>query len=168
MSDIIQEKLIEKQPIPVSIEGTKKILFQMENCICKIYLEDGQKGTGFFCKILFNNDLLPVLITNNHVLNEKDIENNKIIQLNINDEVKEIEIDNSRKRYTNSDENIDITIIKIKPNKDKIYNFQGIFGKYSSLSEIKGLENWNVSNGNNFSYMFYECSLLSDIKALQN
>ena len=79
MSDIIQEKLIEKQPIPVSIEGTKKILFQMENCICKIYLEDGQKGTGFFCKILFNNDLLPVLITNNHVLNEKDIENNKII-----------------------------------------------------------------------------------------
>jgi len=80
-----------------------------------------KKELDFFCKILFNNDLLPVLITNNHVLNEKDIENNKIIQLNINDEVKEIEIDNSRKRYTNSDENIDITIIKIKPNKDKIY-----------------------------------------------
>jgi len=28
MSDIIQEKLIEKQPIPVSIEGTKKYYFK--------------------------------------------------------------------------------------------------------------------------------------------
>ena len=90
MPDIQQEKLIEDQPIPVSIEGTKKILFQMENCICKIYLEDGKKGTGFFCKMPIFNNLLPVLITNNHVLNEKDIENNKIIQLSINNEVKEI------------------------------------------------------------------------------
>jgi len=95
MSEIQQEKLIEDH-FPVSIEGTKKILFQMENCICKIYLEDGKKGTGFFCKIPFLNNLLPVLITNNHVLNEKEIENNKIIQLSINNEVKEIEVDNSR------------------------------------------------------------------------
>ena len=95
----------------------------MENCICKIYLEDGKKGTGFFCKIPFLNNLLPVLITNNHVLNEKDIENNKIIQLSINNEVKEIEVDNSRKKYTNPDKNIDITIIEIKPNKDGILNY---------------------------------------------
>ena len=128
MSDIRQEQLIEDQPIPVSIEGTKKILFQMENCICKIYLDDGKKGTGFFCKIPFNNDLLPVLITNNHLLNENDIDNNKTIKLSINNEVKEIEIDNSRKRYSNSDKNIDITIIEIKPNKDGI-------DKYLELDE---------------------------------
>ena len=114
MSDIKQEKLIKEQPIPVSIENTKKILFQMENCICKIYLKNGEIGTGFFCKIPFNNNLLPVLITNNHVLNKDDIDNNKIIKLMINNEVKEIEIDNIRKRYTNSDEKIDITIIEIK------------------------------------------------------
>ena len=38
----------------------------------------------------------------------------------------------------------------------------------SSLSDIKGLENWNVSNGNKFNYMFYGCSSLSEIKALEN
>ena len=101
MSDIKQERLIKEQPIPVSIENTKKILFQMENCICKIYLKNGGIGTGFFCNIPFNNNLLPVLITNNHVLNENDIDNNKIIKLMINNKVKKIEIDNLRKRYTN-------------------------------------------------------------------
>ena len=51
-SNIINETLIENQPIPVDIEGTKFILSQMENCICKIYQKD-RKGTGFFCKIPF-------------------------------------------------------------------------------------------------------------------
>ena len=78
MSDIIEESLIEEQPIPVSLEGTKKILYQMENCICKIYCENDKIGTGFFTKIKFKNNLLPVLITNYHILKEKDIENNKI------------------------------------------------------------------------------------------
>ena len=123
MSDIIQERLIKEQPIPVSIEGTKRILFQMENCICKIYLDNGEIGTGFLCKIPFNNNLLPVLITNNHVLNENDIDNNKIIKLMINNKAKKIEIDNSRKKYTNNDKNIDLTIIEIKPIKDGINNY---------------------------------------------
>ena len=54
----------------------------MEKCICKIY-QNGKKGTGFFCKIPFpdKNNLLNVLITNNHILSQKDIEDNKIIKL---------------------------------------------------------------------------------------
>ena len=123
MSDIIQEKLIKDQPIPVSLAGMKKILFQMENCICKIYLKNGKIGTGFFCKIPFNNNLLTVLFTNNHILNENDIKVNSIIKLSINNEVKKIEIDNLRKKYTNPDENIDVTIIEIRPNEDGIYNY---------------------------------------------
>jgi len=123
MSDFKQSKLIKEQPIPVSIEGTKRILFQMENCICKIFLNNGEMGAGFLCKIPFNANFLPVLITNNHVLNENDIDNNKIIKLMINNKVKKIEIDNSRKKYTNSDKNIDLTIIEIKPKKDGINNY---------------------------------------------
>ena len=123
MSDINQEKLIKEQPIPVSVKNEKTILFQIENCICKIYMNNGEIGTGFFCKIPFNNNLLPALITNNHVLNEKDIENDEIIKLSIYNEAKEIKIDNLRKKYTNSDKNIDITIIEIRPNKDGIYNY---------------------------------------------
>ena len=37
----------------------------------------------------------------------------------------------------------------------------------TSLSNIKGLENWNASNVKNFSSMFCGCSSLTDIKALQ-
>ena len=85
MSDSIirREILIQDQPIPVSIQGMKTILFQLENCICQIYQKTGGKGTGFFCKILFKNKLLPVLITNNHILNEEDIKDNEIIELTI-------------------------------------------------------------------------------------
>ena len=131
-SNIIKEGLIENQPSPVDIAGTKKILFQMEKCICKIY-QNNKKGTGFFCKIPFpdKNNLLNVLITNNHILSQKDIEDNKIIKIIMySDEEKkniekEIKIDESRKRYTyiNDAEGIDFTIIEIKPNKDKISNY---------------------------------------------
>ena len=42
-----------------------------------------------------------------------------------------------------------------------------LFSFCKSLSDIKPLENWNVSNGNNFSFMFAECPKLSDIKPLE-
>ena len=119
MSIIEEESLIKDYPIPISIDSTKQILSQMENCICKIIINNDSRGTGFFCKIPFNgnNGLLPVLITNYHILNEND----KIINLTINNKEKIIKLDNSRKKYINVDNNI--SIIEIKPNKDKIYNY---------------------------------------------
>ena len=126
MDDFIQEKYIEKSPNPITIEGTENILYQMKNSICKIINNDGNKGTGFFCRIPYNNKLLPVLVTNNHVLNENHIENNKKLEITLNDgkKVKIIELDNSRIRYTN--EELDFTFIEIKSNKDKIDNFLDI------------------------------------------
>ena len=40
--------------------------------------------------------------------------------------------------------------------------------RYSSLSDIKGLDNTNVSNGNNFSCMLDGSSSLLNIKGIQN
>ena len=59
----------------------------MKNYICKIFLPNGTKATGFFCKISFpdKNRLLTVLMTNNHVINE-DYQKN--IHLLINNEKK--------------------------------------------------------------------------------
>jgi len=68
MSNIKQETLFEKQPIPVSIEGTKKILSQMENCTCIIFPKNDKKGTGFVCKIPFLGNYLPVLFINNQCI----------------------------------------------------------------------------------------------------
>ena len=85
MVDNIEETLIEDQPTPIDIDGTKLILSQMENCICKIVKDNGEKGKGFLCTIPFLNEknLLNVLITNNHVLNDNDIKNDKIIKFKI-------------------------------------------------------------------------------------
>ena len=92
----------------------------MNKCVCKIYSKD--EGTGFFTKIPFNNILLPVLITNNHVLSQNDIKNDCTIKLSLNYDKKKkrIKIEEDRKTYTN--EELDITIIEIKENKDNINN----------------------------------------------
>ena len=47
----------------------------MEKSIVKIKCLEGGFSSGFFCQIPFPNEfnLLPVLITNNHVLNHNDI-----------------------------------------------------------------------------------------------
>ena len=63
MEEIELEVEIENSPIPISIKKAEKILFQMKNCVCKIYTNEGKKGTGFFCKIPFpdESNLLCVL-----------------------------------------------------------------------------------------------------------
>ncbi len=55
MSDINikKEVLIQDKPIPVLIEGLKKILFQLENWICQIYNKNGGKGKIFLLKYYF-------------------------------------------------------------------------------------------------------------------
>ena len=119
MSDINKEKLLESYPIPITIDSTKKILKQMENCIFKINNSNG-KGTGFFCYITNNNQSLPVIITTNHLINEKIIKEKKDIRVKFydnKDEIK-IKIDNNRKIYTS--EEYDTTIIEIKPERDKV------------------------------------------------
>ena len=115
-----KEKFIKASPESVTYEGTEKILKQMNKCVCLIYSKG--EGTGFFTKIPFNYILLPVLITNNHVLSQNDIKNDCTIKLSLNYDKKKkrIKIEEDRKTYTN--EELDITIIEIKENKDNINN----------------------------------------------
>ena len=101
-----KESLLNGYQNVISYECTKKIIEQMERDICKINIGMNQ-GTGFFTKIPFPNEnkMLPVLITNNHVINN-DILNkdNMNIELDIKKEEKAKEI-----------------ILKIDPNTT-IYN----------------------------------------------
>ena len=115
---------INIQNIPTEHEN-KIILSQLEKCVCKIEKLDGIKATGFLCKIPYPNqyNLLPVLITNNHILNKDDIKINKTIKIIFENDkiVKYIKIIESRKTYTNKD--IDITVIEIKPDLDGLKYF---------------------------------------------
>ena len=114
--------------VSINIEQSKIILSQLEKKVCKIYEIGGGKGSGFFCKIPYPDQfhLLPVLITNRHVLDQKDLEKHKNIKLSFNDdkENRNLIIDKNRKIYSCKD--IDVTIIEIKPDLDKIYDFLDI------------------------------------------
>ena len=72
MVDTTKEKYMGALPDPVSLKVTLKIIEQMNNSICIIYNEN-RKGTGFFAKIPYESNLLPVLITSNQVINIDDI-----------------------------------------------------------------------------------------------
>ena len=120
MVDNIKEKNNELYPEPVTLKATEKIIEQMNNAICRIY-NNNRNGFGFFVKIPYKKNILPVLITSNHVINIDDILNKSIISIYINNDKKRktIKLDNNRKIYLNEKSNI--TIIEIKE-EDKLNN----------------------------------------------
>lgn len=54
MEEIEKEKALDNYPTPVSIEGTIKILNQLQSCICTIENKNGN-GTGFF--VIFHMEI---------------------------------------------------------------------------------------------------------------
>ena len=117
----INEKLINDNRIIIPFDCTKKILEQMKKCICKITI-DKEKGTGFFCKIPFpdKNNMIPVFITNNHVINKLD--EKIVIYIEEECEERKILINNDRMIYMSNDKKYDITIVEIKE-EDNIKNY---------------------------------------------
>ena len=115
IDDYVPEKYLNDHSKSMDLESLEIIGKQMKNSICKIYCKDGSCGTGFFCNIAYDNwNSIKALLTNNHVLNEIDIAPGKSINFTLNNDKIEIkiDIDQSRKTYTN--QKFDITIIEIK------------------------------------------------------
>ena len=113
--DYIKQKELSNQPKFISIENQKLLLDIMKTHVCKIYCKDGSYGTGFFCLIPIGwGNYLPVLMTNNQILNINDIQPGKTIKFTLDNDKKkyEILIDNIRKTYINQFYNV--TIIEIK------------------------------------------------------
>ena len=142
----INEADIKDAIDPISFESTGIIFEQMKSSVCKIHL--GKiNGTGFFTKIPYKNQFLPVLITNHHVLGENDILPGKIITISLkNGEImKNIKIDSKRKRYIN--EILDITIIELLE-KDNINNFLPL--NKHIIDRINFSQDDNSINSSNF------------------
>ena len=117
------ENSITGCPRVVPYECSKTIIEQMEKNICKITVGDEQ-GTGFFCEIPFPNkdNMLKVLITNNHVINDSILKKpDAVIPLDIEEEANTKYLNlNNRIKYTS--EKYDTTIIELKEN-DEIKNY---------------------------------------------
>ena len=146
MAEIKKEKYIESLSEPVTLKATEKIIDQMNNSICRIF-NNKRNGTGFFVKIPYKNDILPVLITNNQVINKDDILNNITIPIYLNNDkkIKNIKLDNNRKKYIN--EKYDITIIEIKENEDKLNSkYLELDDKIINYFKINKIEKLNYLN----------------------
>lgn len=82
MNQYIEQKDIESVP-KISINSLSIILEQMENSVCRINNNDKCQGTGFFCIIRIYYNLIPVLMTNSHVLDKNDILPGKKINIHL-------------------------------------------------------------------------------------
>ena len=154
MAESIEDKYVRAFPEPVALKATEKIINQMNDGICRIY-NNNRNSTGFFVKIPYKTNKLPVLITNSHVINKYDILNKNIISIYINNDksLKKIKLDNNRKIYTN--EKYDSTIIEIKENSDKLNN------KYLELDdEMINYSKLNIKEDLNYlNYIYHNYSI---------
>ena len=117
-----KEKKIKNSTDPVSISCTEKILNQMRHSICKIKIQ-GANATGFFCRTQFEqNENIDFLMTNYHVIDGKYCEENKEINLLLNDDTEALVIDLTIKRRMYFNKDFDIALIELKE-IDKVENF---------------------------------------------
>ena len=122
--DIREECIIKGHGRPIKKDEIFD-LFKMEKSICKISFENVKgeecQGSGFFCEIDKNFPIKYALFTNNHVLNELNIEIGKTIHFeyleksfynsSYNIVKKEIKITDKRKVFTNK--KLDYTCIEL-------------------------------------------------------
>ena len=135
------KKKIESSIDPVNIEGTTKILAQLMNCICKIQIK-GTYATGFFCKFSYKKQTIKVFMTDYNALNEKNMKENKKLNLSLNDEkeTKTIDLSIERKTYFNKEydtielkdedkikDYLELDDNLFQDNSEKIYKNQSIY-----------------------------------------
>ena len=110
--EIIKEGIIPKAKPIQPLDQTELKL--KEKCFCKII--GNLFGTGFFCKITYEDQLIPVLITNYHVIDDNYIQENDKLKIYSNDDYKMIKL-KDRKIYSSDENKYDIMIIKLKDMK---------------------------------------------------
>ena len=117
--NIIQEKKLLDYPHPITDKVKQVMNIQMKNCVCKI-ITNSSCGTGFFGLIQFpDQKFIRALFTCYHNLETKDkskIEQSFQYSIGINEQLKEMKINDSRFVYINS--KLDIVIIEILESDD--------------------------------------------------
>jgi hypothetical protein len=76
--------LIKKDNLDESDKIDKEILMGLKTHIWKIHNKSGSQDNGFFCLIKDESNTIKILITNNHVLDEKDIQPGQTIYYSTN------------------------------------------------------------------------------------
>ena len=150
-----QEQELSGLPLPLSTEQLRVILKQQSKTLCKIKTNTA-KASGFLCRLPEAKN--PVLITCNHVLNETLLKPGNEVNIIFTDEnenktYKTIKIDESRTIYTVGEldgEEIDVTIIELFPDKDKLND-----NEYIEIDKELMTENVKIAYGNENVYDIY-------------
>ena len=110
--EYIEGKIVgAKEPIPLDESEYK----EKGSCICKICGKEGKIGTGFFCKMTYQNKPAQVLITNYHIIDDIFVESKNSLKLYINEKSKSININKNKKIIYSSPVNeYDIIIIRLQ------------------------------------------------------
>ena len=117
MEDDYEEGIIKGAKEMKLLEETDQK--EKEKCICKI---NGSKiGTGFFCKIKYENALIPVLITNYHVIDDNYVRSNNSLKVYINEKSKFINLNKKKIIYSSSNNEYDIIIIRLQDGEIENY-----------------------------------------------
>ena len=87
IENVINENRMGKKNMNVT--KLCKFLNVAEKAIGKIKIPGGY-GTGFICKVPYQNNELKVLITNNHVLDEEFFKEEDVIRLELINETKKL------------------------------------------------------------------------------
>ena len=131
MEERYEEGILTDTIASISIEKLDKISEQTKKCICKVY--GNNTGTGFFCKIKYKDELIPVMITNYHIIDDYFLEEKRQLKISINDKLQFLTINKKNKIYSSLQKEYDIIIIKIE--EDEITNYleidENIFTKDS-------------------------------------
>ena len=120
-----KEIKIKDQPEALTMKQDAKIAEQQVKSLCRIKIGDNE-GSGFLCRIPDAEN--KVLITCNHVLNQEQIKPGEEITIYFTNKegdrnFKTIKIDESRTTYTinkPNGEDVDVTIIELRPDEDKL------------------------------------------------
>ena len=142
MEEIIEEGQIKGSIDIISIDKINLLSEQMKKCICKI--DGNKKGTGFFCKINYENKLIPVLMTNYHVINPDYFEKNKNLIISINEQRIVIKINNNNILYSSPKDEYDLMIIKLNESQNQINNYLEIDKHIFSNESEKTYENESI------------------------
>ena len=121
MEERKEKKLIKGSIDNISIDKFKILSEQMKKCICKI---DGiRKGTGFFCKINYENKIIPVLMTNYRVISPYFFEYKKNLVISTTENRILININNNNILYSSPIDEYDLIIIKLNESKNEMDNY---------------------------------------------
>ena len=142
MEENVEEGQIKGSIDIISIDKINLLSEQMKKCICKI--DGDKKGTGFFCKINYGNKLIPVLMTNYHVVNSDYFERENNLIVSTNEKRFVINISNNNILYSSTNKEYDLMIIRLNESQDEINNYLEIDKHIFSNKSEKTYENESI------------------------